>query len=357
MRRRSDSAFTLVELLVAIAIIAILVALLLPAVQAAREAARRAHCSNNLKQIGVALHNYNSAHGRFPCGAAYNEQNGNCNYSPGLSTRMGHNWRIFILPYLEQAELYESIPSVSANDGNTFWIRWRVLPQHKVPVTTFYCPSEDGPQLRQNMLVTYWGANPGGSHNSYTGEAALSSYRGSAGNISHCGHCSAIDSCGLCTGGACPCDTGLHSTNNGGSHFAYCQKDDPSLGMLWANPTFVRISHIHDGTSNTLFVGESTYAQGRTDEPGCYALGHWMAPWCVTGTVYGINGTFPNDLFWTGCGFRSRHPGGAHFLIADGSVRFIDEGINMITFSAMGTKDGHEVLGTRSPGHGHEHEM
>ena len=342
MSPKRKFGFTLVELLVVIAIIAILVALLLPAVQAAREAARRASCSNNMKQLGLGLHNYHSAHGRFPCGAAYNEQNGNCNYAPGVSTRMGHNWRIYILPYLEQIQLYESIPAVSGTSGAQFAGRWAPLPQQKVPISTFYCPSEDGPQLRQEVWVNYWAANP------TDGIAALCSYRGSAGNISHWGHGPPVESCGKCVGGACPCTTGLDYTSNGGSHFAYCQQDDPSLGMLWANPTYVRVSHVYDGTSNTLFVGESHYAELGT-EPGCVSTHHWMVPWCVSGTVYGINLKYPVTPypagFLTGCGFRSRHPGGAQFVMGDGSVRFIDQDINMMTFSALGTKNGNEVMG------------
>ena len=346
MRRRSDSAFTLVELLVVIAIIAILVALLLPAVQAAREAARRTQCSNNLKQIGLALHNYHSAHGRFPYGGAYNEGYGNCKYAPGVSTRQGHNFRTFILPYMEQIELYRSLPEVSGRSGVEFQSRWAPLAQHKVAIPAFYCPSEDGPQLRSNLDVHYWNTVPS------DGVAALSSYRGSAGNISHYGHGTPILSCGKCAGGACPCEKGLDyiSTSPPGSHFAYCQQDDPSLGMLWANPTFVRVSHVYDGTSNTLMVGESHYA-ARDAEPGCVEEAHWLAPWCVSGTVYGINMKYtytpysdPSNGFLIGCGFRSRHPGGAHFAMADGSVRFLSDAINMITFSALGTKNGNEVL-------------
>ena len=347
MSTKRIPGFTLVELLVVIAIIAILVALLLPAVQAAREAARRTSCSNNMKQLGVALHNYHSAHAKFPYGGSYNEGAGNCNYSPNESLRLGHNWRIFILPYMEQIELYESIPSVSASSGAQFQTRWSPQPQQKIPISTFYCPSEEGAQLRSDLLVIYWIANP------MDGVAALSSYRGSAGNISHWGHGPEPESCGLCVGGACPCDKGLHATSNGGSHFAYCQKDDPSLGVLWANPTFVRVSHIYDGSSNTLMVGESTYA-GLPDGLGCAEISHWMAPWCVSGTVYGINMLYENQPthspphrgFLMGCGFRSRHPGGAQFTMADGSVRFITDSINMITFSAMGTRNGNEVLGS-----------
>ena len=349
MTRQRFVGFTLVELLVVIAIIAILIALLLPAVQAAREAARRMQCTNNLKQIGVALHNYHSAQSKFPYGSAYNEGQGNCNYNPGYSTRHGHNFRVHILPYMEQIELYNSLPSTQyVHSGEEFRGIWAPLPQQKVSIPAYYCPSEEGPQLRQGLWVNYWAANP------TDGEAALSSYRGSAGNVSHWGHGPAIESCGKCTGGACPCETGLSyiSTSPPGSHFGYCQRDDPSLGMLWANPTSVRVADVRDGTSNTLFVGESYYSEfkdGAQVEPGCSSLSHWMAPWCVSGTVYGINFDYPHKPypagFLTGCGFRSRHPGGANFLFADGAVKFLSESINMIAFSSLGTKAGEEVVG------------
>ena len=346
MSHRRGSAFTLVELLVVIAIIGILVAMLLPAVQAAREAARRSQCTNNMKQIGIALHNYHSGYGRFPYGGAYNEgTNGNCITQPEFNQRHGHNWRVHILPYLEEEELYNSIPSLSAPDGGSFQAVWAPLLQHKTPVPTFYCPSEHGPQVRDEMFAVYWNAMPA------DGVAAISSYRGSAGNVSHWGHGPPIESCGLCVGGACPCDTGLHSTSTGGSHFAYCEQDEPSLGMLWANPTSVRISHVHDGTAKTLFVGESTY-NSLTEGLGCAESAHWMAPWSVTGTVYGINlaydkltsHTSPHTGFLVGCGFRSNHPGGAHFLMVDGGVRFLVNDIDMLTFSAMGTHNGRDAV-------------
>ena len=347
MSRGRPLGFTLVELLVVIAIIAILIALLLPAVQAAREAARRMQCGNNLKQIGVALHSYHSVYSKFPYGGSYNEGNGFCKYNPGMSTRQGYNWRIFILPYLEQAGVYDMIPIISANDGDSFRDLWAPVPEQKIPIPTYYCPSEIGPQVRSGLLVIYWIANP------TDGVAALSSYRGSAGNVSHWGHGPEPESCGLCAGGACPCDKGVHHTTNGGSHFAYCQRDDASLGMLWAHPTSVRLSHIYDGSSNTLMVGESTYAS-LTDGLGCAEVSHWMAPWCVSGTVYGINMKYQNQPshspphagFLMGCGFRSRHPGGAQFQMADGSVRFITESINMLTFSGLGTRNGGELLET-----------
>ena len=360
MMKNRTVGFTLVELLVVIAIIAILIALLLPAVQAAREAARRSQCMNNLKQIGVALHNYHSAQATFPFGGGLTGGSpGICLYDTAFDQNHSHNWRVHILPYLEQIQLYESIPVISVSGENAFHDAFGSLPQHKVPVSTYYCPSEVGPQVRKGLPLFAWAGTP------QDGVAALASYRGNAGNVSHWGWGGEPMACGLCAGNACPCATDMHTTVNGGGHFAQCKKKGPELGMLWAHPTSVRIADVHDGTSNTLFVGESTYTAltaGPAGVPGdgCPPLAHWMAPWCVSGTVYGINMHYqwgeisgnppalqrPFQGQFMGCGYRSRHPGGAQFLTADGSVRFLSETINMITFSALGTKQGGEVEGS-----------
>ena len=120
---RRDGAFTLVELLVVIAIIGILIALLLPAVQAAREAARRAQCANNLRQIGVGMHNYYDAGKSFPSG--WNEDGPNVNTAPNL-----FGWGAFILPFIEQGELYGELNfSIPLNQGtNLNWLQ----PPHRV---------------------------------------------------------------------------------------------------------------------------------------------------------------------------------------------------------------------------------
>ncbi len=345
MKQIQRVGFTLVELLVVIAIIGVLVALLLPAVQAAREAARRMSCSNNLKQIGLGFHNYLSAHRVFPYGAGYNEGNCRGGSSPPL---LGHNWRILILPFIEEQSLFDKIPSVALasstpnNATQRFQLRdlWAPLPQQKAILPIYYCPSETGPQLKTDVQVNYWAAGP------TDGIAAVSSYRGCAGNISHWGHGPAVESCGLCAGGACPCDTGLHATVNGGSHFAYCQRKDKSLGILTGYPNALKVSKVIDGTSKTILVGETYYAPKDYTVEGCVEVAHWMAPWCVTGTVYGINMSKAQGAtgFLTGCGFRSQHTGGSQFLLADGSVRFIEEAINMIVFSAMGTYAGGETI-------------
>jgi prepilin-type N-terminal cleavage/methylation domain-containing protein/prepilin-type processing-associated H-X9-DG protein len=355
-QKRTMRGFTLVELLVVIAIIGILVALLLPAVQAAREAARRSQCSNHLKQIGVALHNYHTAHGKFPFGGGLSGGiTGICKYDKTAEQNHSHNWRVMLLPYMEEQALYDTIPVFSVRGEMPFYDQMEVLPQQKVPIPSYYCPSETHPQVRSGYPVR---GNEGWSVIPRDGVVALSSYRGSAGNVAH-SYLEEPTRCGICAGQEqkdCPCKWDADTMKVGkGGHFAQCKKTGSELGMLWAHPTSVRIAEVIDGTSHTLFVGESTHEK-RTEGLGCAVIAHWMAPWSVSGTVYGINMHYEYSLdasgklvrpfhgFFMGCGFRSNHPGGAQFVMGDGSVRFLEQRINMITFSAMGTKAGEEMV-------------
>jgi len=342
MRRIHRVGFTLVELLVVIAIIGILIALLLPAVQAAREAARRMSCGSNLKQIGVGMHSYNSAMQVFPYGSSYNE--GSCKgWVPPL---MGHNWRILILPFVEQTALYNQIPIIvidshaGGSSQNQFRNVWAALPQQKARLPVYFCPSETGDQIKDDILAQYWSAGP------LDGVASVSSYRGSAGTISHWGQGSEPGRCGVCAGGICPCDTGLTFTTDASNMFGNCMHDVASLGVMTTYPAACSTGKISDGTSNTLMVGETFYAPGddNSTAEGCMEEPHWMAPWCVSGTVYGINMPGTGTVSFAGCGFRSKHIGGAQFLMADGSVRFISQTVDMIVFSALGTRAGGETV-------------
>ena len=113
--------------------------------------------------------------------------------------------------------------------------------------------------------------------------------------------------------------------------------------MLWAGGVSRKIRDVIDGTSNTLFVGESHSHQGSPDGVGCHYVSHWTASWIFSGTPYGINLTTTG--FLADCGFRSRHPGGAQFVMVDGSARFVSETVNMVLFSGLGTAHGGEVVG------------
>ena len=294
------SAFTLVELLVVIAIIGILVALLLPAVQAAREAARRTQCRNNFKQVGVALHNYHSAHRTFPPGQIYTHSQ--CpdtppNYYAGVS------WSALILPFLEQTALYDQWDFQNAGPNGIYDCIHHFVAQQRVAV--YLCPTDP-----QDEPIG-WGTNfcPDGLPNwdFYMTNMA-----------------------------------GVADSQNSWSLLFQCVTTSGD-GML-VNLRAFRIAHCPDGTSNTLMIGETTGGA-----PGSNA-GYLWAYYNLFDTSLGINGpnTIPGDgmftfypLGWKG--FSSYHPGGCHFLLVDGSVQFLSENIDAVLLLQLTTRAGGEV--------------
>jgi len=322
-------AFTLVELLVVIAIIGILVALLLPAVQAARAAARRAACTNNLKQIGLALQNYESSHGLFPYGAA--DPDGERNpYGPSWP-RSGGSWRTMILPHLEQQAIADQLSkldplSYTQYDSSAPWV---LAPEQLLILPVFICPAQPKPWLREGM-DRFAMAPP---------TAGISTYMGNAGPVAVTPPASygASSACGLCTDGSllnafCDCFTG-----NGGRYIRgfYHGHNSDGPGMLDMYPNKISVAKVTDGTSNTLHVGETHGVDGGTD--GCQDRLQWMGTWAVSSTVYGINAVDVGTT-WRGggCNFRSYHPGGAHFVFVDGSVHFLQDTIELWTFGYLG---------------------
>lgn len=310
--------FTLIELLVVIAIIAVLIALLLPAVQQAREAARRSQCKNNLKQIGIALHNYHDSLLVLPYGASLGYDTTLAG-QPGFTPRMGFNWRVFILPYIDQAPLYAQLSATSPTNLAAV----SALPQQSQVLSVYICPSEASPSV--NTTFT----NDDDCVSSTT--AALASYRASAGPASM--HANSSLGCGLC--GAA--QTNCLCTNQGLNHVAPMGNGP---GLFHYRADNISFKSVTDGTSNTLMVGEGTFL--RNGNGTNYS--QWMGTWAVASTVNGINR--PNaGSYFDGSGFRSYHTGGAHFCLADGSVRFISENINLFVLSYLGTKGGGEVIG------------
>lgn len=304
--------FTLIELLVVIAIIAVLIALLLPAVQQAREAARRSQCKNNLKQIGLAMHNYHEAHKCFPFGQ--------------LDSPNGYSALSQMLPYLDQAPLYNLINfSVPYNNAINDAARLTVISMLK-------CPSD----VTNNL------ATQGGPTNYMA---------------------------------------------NKGSGVIWNDPSGPNVGMPAQTGLFyyfsrVAMADIIDGSSNTAAFSERVLADGNNgvvspledvffspaspntpDEAVsiCNALDinnlanqfplFMGAPWIHGQHTY-LHVNNPNTR---SCGFfvalrasmppSSRHTGGVHLLMADGSVRFVSENINLATWRALGTRAGKEVLG------------
>lgn len=302
VRNRKRSGFTLVELLVVIAIIGILVGLLLPAVQAAREAARRMQCGNNLKQIGLALHNYESTHKKFPIGFQDN-LNGTPTRADG-----GWSWLCAILPYMEQSPLYNSLDLRFHPYGTVGTISdpaGRNNAGTATVISSYRCPSDIAPLTRAINA-----ASPGG-----TSAIAISSYMGSMG----------------------PFD-GARCANNGG----FMQPDLRNIGLLVVNRTR-KHGDITDGTSNVIAAGEVSWVPV-VDGDGSdrqFVLGNVV----TTGGVNCANGGPGTNGSWLHlrstrkklngpriggdkhAAFHSKHTGGAQFVFADGSVHFISENI------------------------------
>tara|TARA_R110002111_G_scaffold262862_2_gene342007 strand:- start:11922 stop:12947 length:1026 start_codon:yes stop_codon:yes gene_type:complete len=279
----------LIELLVVIAIIAILIALLLPAVQQAREAARRTQCKNNLKQLGLALHNYHEAFGSFPP-AQIRGWNGTNEVGNGAS------WGAMILPYMDQGPLYNKLNfNIGIFEGTN---KTAILALSGIPAVL--CPSDPD----RNPTRTVHASDTA----NYMSSVPSTSYAGGMGGFQNGESTTAIVS---------------------GGFFTY----DP------ARPT--KISSFKDGTSNTIAVGERSYQVWTggswlgvqhntftTSSPGndtacCY-------DWFMAAGLYPLTNELETGMASTSWRFGSVHAGGAQFLMADGAVRFISENIDHI---------------------------
>ncbi|HAW31018.1 DUF1559 domain-containing protein [Gimesia maris] len=289
--------FTLIELLVVIAIIAILIALLLPAVQQAREAARRSTCKNNLKQMGLALHNYHDTHSVFPP-AAINAGFSSCDGVNGASSiLLNHTCYQMILPFIDQANIYNqynwSISSGSANHGSGCSGTATSSPSDqysivKSPVPVFLCPSDPGNPSNTVTSAGAYTVNPG--------------WRTSYGVVNYT------------TGGA------------GGSWGANTSTSKGALGPNGA----AKFRDITDGTSNTMIFCETKLLKTSTSYgPYWNAATHtfFILPGSPT---YAINYNYDGNNKQYAWGAGSHHVGGAHVLLADGSVRFVSENVDRV---------------------------
>jgi prepilin-type N-terminal cleavage/methylation domain-containing protein/prepilin-type processing-associated H-X9-DG protein len=312
--RRNHAGFTLIELLVVIAIIAVLVGLLLPAVQAAREAARRAQCISNLKQIALALHAYHDQQGSLPPTTFRYRADATCD---GCHYGAIYTFRTMILTQLEEKPLYDAI------NFSYLYSPWGTGDVYGVPVNTtvagslvsaYYCPS-DGPSYSTTGDVP--GAGRSGIH------IPLTNYFASAGTTIGLG----------CTWPSC----------------TECSVAKAVEGAMYEYGA-VRFAEIRDGTSNTLLLGEA--ASGM-----CWFVG-WLHHVERVASA-GINQAWPNppgrctmdpaeNAPQSGpqsiLGFGSNHPGGANFALADGSVRFLKSSTDLNVLSGLATRAGGEVV-------------
>jgi len=315
MRRRG---FTLIELLVVIAIIAVLIALLLPAVQAAREAARRAQCVNNLKQIGLALHNYESSRSCFPYGAnAY--ANVTVNGVTSLN-QYGGNWVLLILANMEQTSLSNAynFNLRTADPGNANTTVTRSV------MNAFICPSD--PLAGQAMMNDRNECNP----------SMGLWYVGSMGPTN-------MDN----KVPYCP------PTPSGSTNQSYCVQGNWGstsssmsgrlVGFFGRWELCQRIAGVTDGMSNTFFVGETLPDQCKYY--GAYNHNFPMAPTSIPlNMIHLIKGAVTNSTYYQVCGFKSRHSGGSNFLMGDGTVKFVKESINYQVFNSLGSAGMGEIV-------------
>jgi len=309
LRRRG---FTLIELLVVIAIIAVLIALLLPAVQQAREAARRTQCKNNLKQLGLALHNYESSIRVFPPSSTSPIGKGVWNYpgsGPNDPNIHLHSFASLILPYLDQSALYGNLNyNVSALDPVN-----RTMASTKIPA--FICPSYAGSQVSTDTHYT------GGSIN--FANFAIRNYV-AMGAKTVLGLSGAI----------------------------------PPEGILYPRSS-TGFRDIIDGTSSTIMLAE-TREQGASvwvDGSSASVAARWFNPmnpptYGGTTTAINYNPYFlgaqlygPNNAIDQTYGPSSLHTGGAHHLMADGAVRFISQNLDVNIYDALVSKGAGEIVG------------
>ena len=310
--KSQQKGFTLIELLVVIAIIGVLIGLLLPAVQKVRESAARLQCTNNLKQIGLAMMNYESTYNRFPAGyldnMTTNRPNSAATSNPDPIT--GWGWGTLILPYLEQESLYKSININSIAMNNTYA---GTIAFRKTVIKSFLCTSDD------TGLNTFTISGTGGNF-----ELAKSSYAGV----------------------------------NGQAELA---DFDTAFGLgMFLRGRGVSIAEVTDGLSNTLFVGERSSKSAKQAVgtlpgvctwvgalPGGDLDGETSALYILGWTGNSSSPAKPNmpepDGSFHAESFTSRHSGGVNFLFGDGSVRFITDSIDGQTWVKLGTRQGGET--------------
>ena len=301
-------AFTLVEILVVIAIIGTLVALLLPAVQMARESARRTSCTNNMRQIALASQQILAIRDRFPTGVFGEE------YGWGANSATW-SWLARLLPYVEQKQLYQY--------AGCFEKIFYDSPGAATPVPLYFCPSAPNSEESRADL---------GNFEESGVVLGLTNYKGVSGanwgDDDSIGNPDAIENHGQF-------ETLFRSAGTNGSYDGLNHGD----GILWRMDykKGLKASAVTDGLSNTFLVGE--------DLPDENA---WCS-WPYSNHAYGICAIPPNyiqeDIWnWQNThSFRSAHPGGLNFAFADASVRFISEDIEMETYKAMATRAGKEM--------------
>jgi prepilin-type N-terminal cleavage/methylation domain-containing protein len=313
---RMRRGFTLVELLVVIAIIAVLIGLLLPAVQSAREAARRASCLNKIKQLGLAIHNYENSRSRFPVGAE------NAVYpipQSGTTTIAGTSWIVHILPLLEEQALYDRYNfAAQYNDASNAVVGNTVVP-------ALYCPSGPDPLryrdpnpngVNNNPSTHYYGVmGPAGLTNPTTNTLGGQNFNYTVGDATN---------------------NGAWSAHGILSHFRV------TAGSVSTN-RYVRFSDVTDGTSSTLLLAERSVVLPSGNDYRSWIRGNWGGSGTTKNVTYPINSTnYNGSSNFNHISFGSQHPGGCLFVMADASARFISETIDMPIYMGLASMNSGE---------------
>jgi prepilin-type N-terminal cleavage/methylation domain-containing protein len=345
--RSRSTGFTLVELLVVIAIIGILVSLLLPAIQAAREAARRSACSNNLKNLGLAVLNHHDVKKHFPVNMGIGSDY--AGEAPGLD-QPAVGWILNTLPQLEEQPLYDQFQAGGAFEGSYRRDLCRApgpnrglasnkngisVPElMKTRLAVLECPSDSSVQQLQDdqwqwstcftALTSYkgviddtWANAPPFGEGTFSNEVPVE-YR--SGNYTD------------------PAPAGTSQYD--------CHRDTRCRGFFYRQSFQkpVKISQVTDGTSKTLMIGEDVPEYNR-HSVAFYANGSWCS--CNAPLNFGI-GQDPErisyDAWFDAQGFRSKHPGGVQFCLADGSVRFVSDSIDNVFYRTSCTRNGGEAV-------------
>jgi len=305
-----SSGFTLVELLVVIAIIGILIAMLLPAVQSVREAARRVQCSNNLRQISLALHNYESAFQTFPASGIQSNQ---------------MSWAVIILPFIEQNNLYDSMDLSPGNwrlHGRNAAVKGVLVPAYQCPsapddaLFSRYPIDSPDPLMHENDVRTL-------HYQAVLGPTGLNTLTGQQYQV-------------LTNPNAVFGPVALQG--------AFGSSDRSPANSNFIIPGKNRFSDITDGTSNTLLLGEFAWA-------GHTLWRSWIRGWWgdANGTLLYTSKNVTNPInsrisLWNDSSFGSQHPGGAQFSRADGSVQFFVQSLDMNVYRSIASRDGGEVF-------------